>query len=138
MILIVAAAIMGAAVGLFVQPRIFAIAIAVSVSGATHLVLGFIARLAGKGPGHEVVLAQLEYITFTGVHGIWPVMAAAGTGTLIAALIWSVVRKDGADGFWFPSGGDTDRRKGVRSMMMVEERAVHAEARERLDSILNR
>jgi len=138
MILIVAAAILGAAAGLYVRPRVFALAIAISVSGAVHLVLVFVGRLSEKKPGYEEIERTLDMITFTGVHGIWPVMAAAGTGTLLAALAWSVARKDSTDAFWFPIVDENDRRNGIRSMDIVEDRAIHAEARERLDAILKR
>lgn len=138
MILIVAAAILGAAAGLYMRPRVFALAVAISVSGAIHLVLAFVGRLSEKKPGYEEIERTLEMITFTGVHGIWPVMAAAGTGTMLAALAWSVVRKDSTDAFWFPTLDENDRRNGIRSMDIVEDRAIHAEARERLNAILNR
>jgi len=78
MILIVAAAILGAAVGLFVQPRLFAIAVALSLSGAAHLVLGFVRNLAEKSPDRLEILRRLDLMTSSDVHGIWPVMAAAG------------------------------------------------------------
>jgi hypothetical protein len=138
MILIVAAAILGAAAGLYLRPRVLALAIALSLSGAIHVILGFVGRLAEKKPGYEQVHATLESITFLGIHGLWPVMAAAGTGTLLAALAWSVARKESTDGFWFPGSDFSDRRNGLRSMDMVEDRAIHAQARERLDAILKR
>ncbi len=138
MILIVAAAILGAAVGLYLRPRVFALAVALSVSGATHVILGFVGRLAEKKPGYEHVQETIETITHLGVHGIWPVMAAAGTGTMLAALAWSTLRKESTDGFWFPGSDTGDRRNGIRSMELVEDRAIHAEARERLDAILKR
>lgn len=138
MILIVAAAILGACVGLYLQPRLFALAIGLSVSGAAHLVLVFIGRLAEGRPNEADVREILDYITFTGVHGIWPVMAAAGTGTLLAAVAWSVLRKDSTDAFWLPSDDTGGRRNGLRSMDMVQDRDVHSAARERLDTILKR
>jgi hypothetical protein len=137
MILIVVAAIFGAALGLYLRPRILALAVAISISGAAHLLIAYVARLAARSPGHEKLVAQLDFVAFTGLHGVWPAMAAAGTGTLLAALAWSAVRKEPTDGFWFP-GEDTDRRNRIRSMTMVEERPVHAEAREWLDDILKR
>lgn len=138
MILIVAAAILGAAVGLYVRPRVFALAIAISVSGAAQMVVVFLVRMAGKKPGYEALGEKLSYFTSLDINGIWPVMAAAGTGTLFAALAWSVMSKESTDVFWFPGANDEDRRNGVRSMGLVEDRAIHAEARERLDSILMR
>lgn len=137
MLLIVAAAILGAAVGLYIRPRVFALAIALSVSGAAQMVLVFVGRLTEGRPDHDRIVRALEFFSVLDVHGVWPVMAAAGTGTLLAALGWSVVRQDTTDAFWFP-GLETDRRRGVRSMELVEDRAIHAEARERLDSILRR
>lgn len=136
MFLIVAAAILGAAIGLFMQPRVVALAVAISLSGATHLLLGFVIRLLQRDGTHEALLEKLDLLTFSDVHGVWPVMAAAGTGALIAALIWSVVQKESTDGFWFPSSDQGDRRKGIRSMGLVEERPVHEEARRKLDAIL--
>jgi hypothetical protein len=138
MVLIVAAAILGAFVGLYVQPRLFALAIGLSVSGAVHLVLTFVGRLAEGRPNEADVRAILDYVTFAGVHGIWPVMAAAGTGTLLAAVAWSVLRKDSTDAFWLPSDDTGGRRNGLRSMDMVTDRDVHSAARERLDAILKR
>lgn len=136
MILIVAAAILGAAVGLYVQPRLFALAIGLSIPGAAHLVLVFVGRLSEGRANEETVRAALDYITFSGVHGIWPVMAAAGAGTLLAAVTWSVLRKDTTDAFWLPGDDAGGRRNGLRSMDLVEDREVHSAARERLNAIL--
>jgi hypothetical protein len=138
MILIVAAAILGAAVGLFVQPRLFAIAVALSLSGASHLVLSFFGKLAAKSPNRQALAEQLSLITSADVHGIWPVMAAGGAGALLAAILWSLTQRQSTDVFWFmPDEGD--RRNGVRSMALVENRdGVHEEAKRRLDSLLDR
>lgn len=139
MILIVAAAILGAAVGLFVQPRLFAIAIALSLSGAAHLMVSFLARMAAKSPNRQALEAQLSLITSSDVHGIWPVMAAAGAGSILAAILWSMTQKQSTDVFWFLPG-DGDRRNGIRSMALVRERDddLHDEAKRRLDSLLER
>ncbi|MCF8505426.1 MAG: hypothetical protein K9G59_10970 [Caulobacter sp.] len=138
MILIIAAAILGAAVGLFVQPRLFAIAVGLSLSGASHLVLSFLAKLAAKSPNRQVLAEQLTLVTSTDVHGIWPVMAAGGAGSILAAILWSLTQRQSTAVFWFlPDEGD--RRNGVRSMALVENREdVHDEARRRLDSLLDR
>ncbi len=139
MIMIVAAAILGAAVGLFVQPRLFAIAIALSLSGATHLMISFLARMAARSPDRHALAEQLSVITSSEVHGIWPVMAAAGAGSILAAVLWSMTQKQSTDVFWFlPS--DRDRRNGIRSMALVRERDddLHDQARRRLDSLLER
>lgn len=137
MILIVAAAVLGAAVGLFLQPRLFAIAVSLSLAGAAHLVLGFVSQLATKTAGHEVLLQRLDLITTSDAHGIWPVMAAAGAGSILAAVLWSVTQGQSTDVFWFlPADGD--RRRGVRSMDLVQERDVHDAARRRLDALLDR
>lgn len=137
MILIIAAAILGAAVGLFLQPRLFAIAVALSLSGAAHLVLGFVDKMAAKSPNREALARQLDLIAGNDVHGIWPVMAAAGAGSILAAVLWSVTQGQSTDVFWFlPSDGD--RRRGVRSMDLVQERDVHDAARRRLDALLDR
>lgn len=139
MILIIAAAVLGAAVGLFVQPRLFAIAVGLSLSGAAHLVIGFIGKMTAKSPHREAIAAQLALITSSDVHGIWPVMAAGGAGSILAAILWSMTQKQSTDVFWFMPG-DGDRRNGIRSMALVRERDddVHDQARRRLDSILER
>ena len=138
MILIIAAAILGAGIGLFLQPRLFAIAISLSLSGATHVVLTFVHRMAVKSPNREVLAQRLELITSMGAHGIWPVMAAAGVGTILAAVLWSITQRQSTDVFWFlPQDGD--RRNGIRSMALVKDRdEVHDEARRRLDDMLER
>lgn len=138
MILIIAAAILGAGIGLFLQPRLFAIAVSLSLSGATHIVLTFVHRLAVKAPNREVLAERLEMITSTAVHGIWPVMMAGGAGTMLAAVLWSLTQRQSTDVFWFlPQDGD--RRNGIRSMALVEERdEIHDEAKRRLDSLLER
>lgn len=139
MILIIAAAILGAAVGLFVQPRLFAIAVALSLSGATHLVLGFVGKMAIKSPDRKALAEQLVQITGSDVHGIWPVMAAAGAGCIFAAVMWSLTQKQSTDVFWFLPDG-ADRRNGIRSTSLVRERedGVHEEAKRRLDTLLDR
>ena len=136
MILIVAAAILGAALGLFVQPRLFALALGLAIPSAAHLVLVFVGSLSEGRPNEEAVREILEYMTFAGVHGIWPVMAAAGTGTLFAATAWSLLRKDSTDAFWLPADHIGRRLNGLRSMDLVEDREVHSAARERLNAIL--
>ncbi|HRD28905.1 MAG TPA: hypothetical protein PLO65_11445 [Caulobacter sp.] len=138
MILIIAAAILGAAVGLFIQPRLFALAVALSVSGAMHLVLSYLGGLAAKAPDRQVLAERLALITSADVHGIWPVMAAAGAGSILAAVLWSMTQKQSTDLFWFlPDSGD--RRGGIRSMALVEDRdQVHEQARRKLDSMLER
>lgn len=139
MILIIAAAILGAAVGLFVQPRLFAFAVALSLSGASHLVLNFVIKLAAKSPEKQALAEKLTLLTTTDIHGIWPVMAAGGAGCVIAAVMWSLTQKQSTDVFWFmPDEGD--RRNGIRSMALVRERddGAHEEARRRLDALLDR
>lgn len=138
MILIIAAAVFGAAVGLFLQPRLFAIAVALSLSGAIHLVLSYLTKLTARSPNRQALAEQLALVTSSDVHGIWPVMAAAGAGSILAAVLWSMTQKQSTDAFWFLPG-DGDRRHGVRSMDLVGDRArVHDEARRRLDSMLER
>ena len=138
MILIIAAAILGAGIGLFVQPRLFAIAISLSLSGATHVVLTFVHRMALKSPNRQALVERLELITSADVHGIWPVMAAAGAGSILAAVLWSMTQRQSTDVFWFmPQDGD--RRNGIRSMALVQDRdEVHEEAKRRLDALLER
>lgn len=139
MILIIAAAILGAAIGLFVQPRLLALAVALSLSGATHVVLGFVARMVAKAPNRHDLAAQLALMVGTDAHGIWPVMAAGGGGAILAAILWSLTQKQTTDVSWYLPDRD-DRRNGIRSMTLVEERDddVHDQARRRLDSLLER
>lgn len=135
MILIVSAAILGAAAGLYMRPRALAFAVAVSASGAAHVVIGFVGRLAEKGPNRETAERWMAFLGDSGVHGVWPVMAAAGAGCLLAAAFWSLFGKPSTDRFWMPVLDD-DRRDGVRSMALVEDRGVHQQAKARLDSLL--
>ncbi|MFZ5669584.1 MAG: hypothetical protein ACOY4K_08820 [Pseudomonadota bacterium] len=137
MILIVAAAIVGAAAGLYVQPRMLALAVALSVSGAAQIVIGFVGRLAQKGPNHEAASRWMVFLGDFDVHGLWPVMAAAGAGCLLAAVFWSLFRNESTDRFWLPRPGE-EPRGGVRSMALVEERDIHRQAKARLDRAMDR
>lgn len=138
MILIIAAAILGAAVGLFVQPRLFAVAVALSLSGAAHVVLSFLAKMVAKSQNRQALAEQLALITGSDAHGVWPVVAAGGAGAILAGFLWSLTQKQATDVFWFlPDEGD--RRNGIRSMALVQERDddVHDQAKRRLDSLLD-
>ena len=43
----------------------------------------------------------------------------------VAAVAWSLLRKESTDAFWLPSDDSGGRRNGLRSMDLVEDREVH-------------
>ena len=68
-------------------------------------------------------------------------LAAAGAGSIGAAVMWSLARRESTDRSWFP--GDElserlkgDRRQRLRAMTKVEERAIHERAEGRFNDLM--
>lgn len=138
MILVVAAAILGAALGLFVRPRLFAIAIALAVSGGVQQAFAFAGRLAAREPGRHQIVAKLDALVGLDAESVWMVLAAAGAGAIGSAVLWSLVQRQSTDQFWFPGDEMFDRRKRVKAMSQVEERAIHRRAESRFNELMER
>ncbi len=142
MLLVILAAILGAALGLFVRPRVIAIAAALAVAGGLHEAIALAGRIVEKEPGRHALAQQIDILVGLDNDSLWPVLAAAGAGSIGAAVMWSLARRETTDRFWFPGDETSDRRKGdrrkrLRAMNQVEERAIHQRAESRFHDLLD-
>ena len=137
MLLVIVSAILGAALGLFVRPRLFAIATALALSGGVQQAIAFAGRLAAREPGKHALVEKLDLLVGLDNESVWPVLAAAGAGAIASAVLWSLARRESTDRFWFPGDEPLDRRKRLRAMNRVEERAIHARAESRFNQLMD-
>ncbi len=143
MIVMIAAAILGAALGVFVRPWLLAPALAVAVSGAVQGGLMLLARILAQDISHEKLAAAVTGIAGTGLSSLWPTVAAAGIAALLAALLCAMADKDKPPAeFWIPTEGDSGRARGKDGLRrrlpgMVQDREIHAKAKGRIESILD-
>jgi len=139
MISTVAAALLGAMLGLWVRPRLLGVVAAV---GTVGLIEGGVLVLVSQlelQPNREHLIAQLQYVFGVGMVGAaTPVLAALMSAWLAAVLgQFSERPRTGqllnADGLRRKVGKD-GRYKRLEGM--VEERPIHARAESRIDQIL--
>lgn len=133
------AAIIGAALGLFVRPRLLGVLVAVLLVGAVEGgVLMLIGMLEGQ-PNRELLIARLEAVFGEGLLGAAGPVAATFIGAVLSALMGSF--SDPSDSPGLLTADQLRRRVGkngryARIEGMVEERQIHAKAESRIDSIL--
>jgi hypothetical protein len=137
MILTVSIALLGAALGAFLRPRVLAVVLAVMLSSGARAGAVFIANLSGARDdaatwGGDV----LRY--FESPFTSYLVLIIAGTGAaLFAGLLCMLLEEKPVEPFWLPKEGDARRRgrdgRYIRAAGLIEERAIHnrAEARVR-------
>jgi hypothetical protein len=139
MITMAAFAILGAALGLFVRPRLLGVALpvmlAVIVEGGVYWVVGVMEHQ----PNRELLVDRLQAIFGEGWIGAVGPVAAASIGALMAALMSAFT--DPAKSAPVLSAEGIRRRVGkdgryARAEGMVEDRAIHAKAESRIDQIL--
>lgn len=139
MITMAAFAIIGAALGLFVRPRwlgaLLPIVLAVLVEGAVYWAIG----VMDHQPNREVLILRLRAIFGEDMVGMIGPVSAAAIGAVMAALLGALTEPKKvapvltADGIQRRAGknGRYSRAEG-----MVEDRAIHAQAESRIESIL--
>lgn len=137
MLLVIISALVGAALGLFVKPRVFAVAIALALCGGVQQAVAFAGRLAAREPGRHAVVEKLDMLVGLDNDSVWPVLAAAGAGAIGAAVLWSLISRQSTDLFWFPGDDSLDRRKRIKAMNGIEERAIHARAESRFHELMD-
>jgi hypothetical protein len=144
MIVMVIAAVLGAALGVFVRPWLLAPVIAVTLGGGVQGGMIFVARLLANREGQERTVALLGEMAGTNVMALIPTVAAAGIAAVLAALLSKMADGDQPDEkFWIPSDEvDSGRARGKdgrrrRLAGMVEDREVHAKAEGRIGAILD-
>ncbi len=133
MIMLIFAAILGALLGMTVRPALLAVAISVAVSGGLQGAIAWVARLAEANPAQRALAERIDILVGKDVHALWPVLAAAGVGSIASAVLWSLANKESTDRYWFRGG---DRR--VVLMDQVEENDRHTLAEQRFRDILDR
>jgi hypothetical protein len=136
MLLVVAAAILGAFLGLFVRPRLFAIAIALAASGGLYQAIALAGRMLDQDPGRQALARQIDLLVGLDGDSVWPVLAASGAGAIGAAILWSLARRQSTDSFWFP-GGETRDRDGRIRLGHIEEREIHKRAESRFHDLMD-
>jgi len=133
------AAIIGAALGLFVRPRLLgvlaAVLLAVAVEGGVLLLIGML----DDQPNRELLIGRLEAVFGEGLNGAAGPVAAAFIGAVLSAVMGSF--SDPAGSPVLLTADQLRRRAGkngryARIEGMVEERQIHAKAESRIDSIL--
>lgn len=138
MIIMATAAILGAALGLFVRPRLLGVVIAVLLVGAIEGAALFIIDLLGDQPNRELLIARLQSVFGEGVIDAVAPISTAFVGAVLAALMGTFTDGDRgavltADGLRRKAGKDG---RYARVQGMVEDRQIHQKAESRIDSIL--
>ena len=141
MVVVVVAAIFGAALGLFVRNGAVALGLALSVVGLTQFAAIVAAQSLATQPGHEALAATIVSIAGNSAWALAPSLAAAGAGAVIAALMLALGQPQDQDReFWRPGQrlgpGGRGLHKGQRSLTVVEERAIHERAGSRLNKLM--
>jgi hypothetical protein len=139
MITLAAFAILGAALGLFVRPRVLGVALpamlAVIIEGGVYWVVGVMEHQ----PNRELMVDRLQAIFGEDWVGAVGPVAAAAIGAVMAALMSAFT--DPTKSAPVLSAEGIRRRVGkdgryARAAGMVEDRAIHAKAESRIDQIL--
>lgn len=139
MILMVAFALVGALLGLFWRPRFLGVVIAVVLAAVIQGVAAWSLQILSEQVNREHLLTQLHAVFGeTAIDFAGPVLAAA-VGAVFAALLGGLTdaRRPPvvvtADGIRRQAGKDG---RFARMDGMVQDRAIHAKAESRIDSIL--
>lgn len=138
MITMAAFAILGAALGAFVRPRLLGVLlpvlIAVTIEGGVYWAIG----VMDHQPNREVLIMRLQAIFGDGLISMIGPVAAAAIGGLVAAVLGFFTDPKTVDVY---SVENIKRRVGkdgryARAEGMVQDRAIHAKAESRIDQIL--
>ncbi len=138
MITMAAFAIIGAALGLFVRPRVLGVALpillALIVEGGVYWAIGVMEHQ----PNREVLIMRLHAIFGEEFFDMAGPVAAAAIGAVVAAVLGAITEPKAS---LVVSAEGINRRVGkdgryARAEGMVEDRAIHAKAESRIDKIL--
>lgn len=138
MITMAAFAIIGAALGLFVRPRLLGVALpvllALIVEGGVYWAIGVMAHQ----PNREVLIMRLRAIFGGELIDMAGPVAAAAIGAVVAAVLGAITDPKAesvlsAEGIRRRVGKDG---RYARAEGMIEDRAIHAKAESRIDKIL--
>ncbi|MDG2528383.1 hypothetical protein [Caulobacter endophyticus] len=139
MILMVAFALTGALLGLFWRPRLVGVIVAVVAAGVVQGIAAWSLHFLSQQVNREHLLGQLHAIFGESAIDLAGPVLAAAVGAVFAALLGGLAdaRKPPvlvtADGIRRQAGKDG---RYARMEGMVQDRAIHAKAESRIDSIL--
>jgi hypothetical protein len=139
MVLLAAAAILGAAFGLVFRSAVLAVVLALAAAASAQFGAMSVARvLAGRAETSQLA-RSIEGVA--GVHpaALIPTLAAAGGGAVVAVLLarWADGRRRGSvfiPGDRLGGAGRKGRRGAIHAA--IEERPAHAAAESRIQTIL--
>ena len=139
MITMAAAAILGAALGLFVRPRALGVLIAVLLVGSVEGGALLLVQMLEGQPNRELLIGRLQAIFGEDLTAAAAPVAAAFIGAVLAALMGRFsdpVKSTGllTDNELRRKAGKNGRYSRVQGM--VEDRPIHKKAESRIDSIL--
>jgi hypothetical protein len=135
-VLVVVAAVFGAALGLFMRSALLALAVALAVTGSLQFCAIFVARSMALRPEQADLAAAIQSFAGDGPLAVAPTVAAAGFGALIAALMMAMSLKDRDGGSWLPDAPAKANRSKIRLAQAVEQRPAHIRAESRIDKLL--
>lgn len=138
MIMMATAAILGAALGLFVRPRLLGVALAVLLIGGVEGGAFMLISTLRDQPNRELLIARLEGVFGEDWVGAAVPMGVAFIGAVLAAVMGAIsdpktVSVLTGDGIRRKAGKDG---RYARIQGMVEDRQIHEKAESRIDSIL--
>ena len=139
MITMAAAAILGAALGLFVRPRALGVLIAVVLVGSVEGGALLLVRLLESQPNRELLIGRLHALFGEDLIAAAPPVATAFISAVLAALMGRF--SDPVKSVGLLTDNELRRKAGKngrysRIQGMVEERQIHEKAESRIDSIL--
>ena len=140
MIMMIACAVLGAALGLYAKPRWLGVAIALALAAAVEGGVLLLLQLIADQPNRERLIEQLQAIFGQGLLDAAAPIAAALIGGVLAAIMGKAMDGDGPT---HVVNADAIRRKVgkngryARMEGMVEARQIHARAESRIDRIIN-
>lgn len=132
MILTIFLALIGAALGAFLRPRVLAAAFAVALSAGSRGGALFMAHMAGGND--ESVSWAGDVIRFmeSPFTSYLVVVSACGGAAVFAGLLCLLLEDTPSRPFWMPAEGDVRLRdrngRYIRAADMIEERAIHNRA----------
>jgi hypothetical protein len=140
MILMAVFAILGAALGLFVRPRLVGVILAVVLAALIEGGAYWATSIMEHQPNREVLVMRLREVFGEEVIEMIIPVSAAAIGAVVAAVLG--VFTDPKTSAPVLSAEGIQRRAGkdgryARAEGMVQDRAIHAKAESRIDKILD-
>ena len=142
MIVVVIAAVFGAALGLLMREQVLALAVAVLTVGTAQIGAMFVVGVMAANQQYALMAETLSGYVGKGFWAVAPTVAASGAGAVLAAVMLMLMRLDRSEITSLPGAeGEMPRtrdRNGKlrRAEGMIEDRPIHEAAESRIDQIL--